>query len=285
LSLAHASQLYRYFSVTEARFSVLTNGIIYWFYTDLDAPNKMDAKPFFEFNLLDIDEDDVEELKKFSKSAFDLNHILTTASELKYTREIVRLLAEQLREPSDDFVKFVVSNVYSGRMTQPIREQFTPLTRQAFNVLINNRIQDRLRSVLANDANSAPVTAPAVTNDIVPAPEDVAGIVVTTDEETEAFYIIRAILHELVNTKRIVMRDVQSYCGILLDDNNRKPICRLYFNTTQKYLGLFDTGQMERVAIEGLEDIYKYVERMKVVVTRYEDKSAKPAKPAKSEPV
>src|SRR3954467_14919592 len=69
LSKEHASQLYRYFSVTEARFSVLTNGIIYWFYTDLDASNKMDAKPFFEFNMLDFKESDIEQLKKFSKAA------------------------------------------------------------------------------------------------------------------------------------------------------------------------------------------------------------------------
>lgn len=112
LGQAHASQLYRYFSVTEARFSVLTNGIVYWFYTDLDAPNKMDSKPFFEFNMLDIREQDVEELKKFTKSAFDLDGILTTASELKYTREIKRILAEQLQEPSEDFSKQLLGSTW-----------------------------------------------------------------------------------------------------------------------------------------------------------------------------
>ena len=49
LGKVHASQLYRHFSVTEARFSVLTNGLVYGFYTDLEAPNKMDERPFFEF--------------------------------------------------------------------------------------------------------------------------------------------------------------------------------------------------------------------------------------------
>ncbi|HMO59356.1 MAG TPA: type I restriction endonuclease, partial [Roseiflexaceae bacterium] len=102
LGKVHASQLYRYFSVTEARFGVLTNGLVYWFYTDLEAANKMDAKPFFEFSMLNIRESAVDELKKFSKTAFDLPTILTTASELKYTREIKRLLAEQLTDPSDD---------------------------------------------------------------------------------------------------------------------------------------------------------------------------------------
>src|SRR6185295_5396399 len=131
LSKVHASQLYRYFSVTAARFGVLTNGIAYWFFTDLEAPNKMDAKPFFEFNVLDIKEPAVEELKKFTKSAFDLNNILTTASELKYTREIRRIMAEQMQEPSDEFVKFFAAQVYQGRMTQAVREQFAQFTRQA----------------------------------------------------------------------------------------------------------------------------------------------------------
>ena len=88
LHINHASQLFRYFHVTEARFGVLTNGLVYRFFTDLDQPNKMDEKPFLEFNILDFKEQDVEELKKFAKSAFDVDSILTTANELKYTRAI-----------------------------------------------------------------------------------------------------------------------------------------------------------------------------------------------------
>jgi len=88
LSINHAGQLFRYFHVTEARFGVLTNGLVYRFFTDLEQPNKMDEKPFFEFNILDFNERDVEELKKFAKSAFDLDTILTTANDLKYTRSI-----------------------------------------------------------------------------------------------------------------------------------------------------------------------------------------------------
>jgi hypothetical protein len=48
----------------------------------------MDERPVFEFKMLDIKESAVEELKKFSKSIFDLDYILNTNSELKYTREI-----------------------------------------------------------------------------------------------------------------------------------------------------------------------------------------------------
>jgi predicted type IV restriction endonuclease len=255
---------------------VLSNGIHYWFYTDIDAPNKMDAKPFFKFNLLDLRDDHVDELKKFSKSAFDLNSILTTANELKYTREIARQLTEQMREPSDEFVKLVVSQVYSGRMTQPIREQFGQFVKQAFTQIVNDRITERLKTALAgegSEVSAPPLQAPIPDTLITPAPEEANGSIVTTDDEVEAYYVIRAILREVVNVKRVVMRDVQSYCGILLDDSNRKTLCRLYFNTTQKYIGFLEDGQLERVPIDSLDDIYKHVDRLKAVVARIETKA------------
>ncbi|GAA4400977.1 hypothetical protein [Quisquiliibacterium transsilvanicum] len=71
----HVAQLFRYFHVTEARFSVLTNGIHYKLFTDLQQPNKMDSKPFFEFNFADFRERDVEELKRIPKAAFDVDTV------------------------------------------------------------------------------------------------------------------------------------------------------------------------------------------------------------------
>lgn len=278
LGKAHASQLYRYFGVTEARFSVLTNGILYWFYTDLEAQNKMDEKPFFEFNMLDIRESAVEELKKFSKSSFDLEFILTTASELKYTREIKRLLIEQMQEPTDEFVRFFASKVYGGKLIQTVREQFGQLTKKAFKQVLNDQINERLKSALVIDSAAASTTSSNVSSASAPA----AGSTVTshasetTAEEWEGYHIVRAILREVTLPKRVVMRDVQSYCGILLDDNNRKPICRLSFNASQKYLSLFDTEKEERIPIEGLDDLYKYAERLKATVTKYDTKAGAP---------
>jgi predicted type IV restriction endonuclease len=80
----------------------------------------MDERPVFEFKMLDIKESAVKELKKSSKSIFELDYILNTASELKYTREIKRLLRDQMQEPTDEFVRSLASRVYSGRMTQGV---------------------------------------------------------------------------------------------------------------------------------------------------------------------
>jgi hypothetical protein len=267
LSKAHASQLYRYFSVTDARFGVLTNGIVYWFYTDLEASNKMDGKPFFEFNMMDVREQDVEELKKFTKSAFDLDGIMTTASELKYTREIKRILIEQAQEPSEEFVRFFASQVYGGRMTQAVREQFTEMTRRAFRQFINDRIQDRLKTALATETTQA-TTEEQTTSAAEDANEPK---IITTPEEWEAYYIIKAILRESVAAERIAIRDQVTYCGILLDDNNRKPVVRLWFNNSQKYISLFDNAERKetKVPIAKLDELYKLTDRIKASAMTY----------------
>lgn len=67
----------------------------------------------------------------------------------------------------------------------------------------------------------------------------------TTAEEMQAYYIVQAILAQMVDPERVILRDQKSYCSVLLDDSNRKPICRLWFNTSQKYIGLFDAAKVE----------------------------------------
>ena len=106
LDEAEMSQLLRYFTVTAARFGILTDGIVYRFFSDLDQPNVMDTKPFFEFNILDFTDIQVTELKRFTKSAFAVREIVDAARELKYTTEIKRILAEELAAPSKEFVRF-----------------------------------------------------------------------------------------------------------------------------------------------------------------------------------
>jgi len=145
-------------SVTAARIAILTNGIVYRFYTDVEERNKMDSKPFMEFDMLDIRDRLVVELKRFTKQAFNLHEIVTVAGELKYTREIKRILSEQLISPSEDFVRFLAGQVYQGRLTQSMREQFTDIIKRAFPQFINERINDRLRSAMAEAPGTVQAT-------------------------------------------------------------------------------------------------------------------------------
>ncbi len=95
--------------------------------------------------------------------------------------------------------------------------------------------------------------------------------IVTTEEEIEGLFAVKSILRDLIDAKRIHMRDTKSYCGILLDNNNRKPVCRLHFNQEQKYLGLFNEKKKEdRVPIDDIDDIYRYATRIISTVKRYD---------------
>ncbi len=265
----HASQLYRYFSATEARFAILTNGIDYEFYSDIDEPNKMDSKPFFRFNILRFEEHQIKELKKFTKSSFSLEDILTTASTLKYAGAIKKILAEELKEPSEAFVRFFASQVYDGRLTQQVIEQFTKIVKDARSQFVTERINERLKSALsANDIDS--VSENIASEEALELQEsNPKDGIETTEDEIDGYNIVKAILREVVDVKRVVMRDTKSYCGVLLDDNNRKPICRLHFNYAQKYLGVIKDKNEERIEIDDVDDIFKHADRIKAVMTDY----------------
>lgn len=277
LHINHASQLFRYFHVTAARFGILTNGITYRFFTDLEQPNKMDEKPFFEFNILDFKERDVEELKKFAKAAFDLDTILTTANDLKYTRAIQTRLAEWMVAPAEEFVRLVSSELLgTRRFTPAIKDQFTLITKRAFEQLVGEKINERLKGAMTPE--SVTVAEPAATAPAAPvatAEPQAAGSAepqtVTSAEELEGFFIVRAIVRSLVPSKRVVMRDAQTYCAVLLDDNNRKPVCRLRFNNREKLrLGVFNAKREEEVvSLETVDDIYNYTEQLRATVSSY----------------
>ena len=269
LHINHASQLFRYFHVTNARISILTNGQIYRFYTDLDAPNKMDEKPFLEVDLLDIDENVIPELKKLTKSSFDLESIINAAGELKYVSQIKRILHTQLNNPEDDFVKFFASRVYDGMLTQKVRESFQNLTKKAASQYINDQVNERLKSAITG-ITPAVVEAPTETQQSEDDEQKDESEIITTLEELEGFHIVKAITRAVSEAPRITHRDTKSYCGILVDDNNRKPLCRLHFNRTQKYIGLFDLEKNEtRHPISTVDDIYSFADILKATAALY----------------
>jgi hypothetical protein len=272
LKIEHASQLFRYFSVTNARIAVLTNGEVYNFYTDLDAPNKMDAKPFLVLDLGDIDETLLPELQKLSKENFDLDSVISAAEELKYVGSLKRALSAQLREPSDEFARFLTTRVYEGQYTQKVRTQFGPLVEKAIKQFLNEQVNDRLKTALGSSfIGSAQMEAPAAAIESEGAAEEnleQASDVVTTQEELEGYQIVKAIACSEVKPYRVAHRDQKSYFAILLDDNNRKPVARLWFNgKKQKYIGLFDENKVEtRYPIDALEDIYSYADAIRGTV-------------------
>ncbi|HRC84903.1 MAG TPA: restriction endonuclease, partial [Thermoanaerobaculia bacterium] len=226
---------------------------------------------------LSVDDLTLNELKRFSKGVFEVEAILANAAELKYTREIKRLLAQEMAEPSEDLVRFFVARVYVGRMTQSVKEQFVEITKKALQQFISERVSDRLKMALEKEEATAvqersPNASPPVEKGIE-----------TTEEEYQGFYIVQAILSQMVDPTRVVMRDQQSYCAVLLDDNNRKPLCRLRFNSAQKYLGLLDGEKNEtKIPIGSVVEIYHHTEQLKEALTRYQAGGPRGPEPAGS---
>ncbi len=261
--VVHNSQLFRYFHVTKTRFALLTNGIHYQFFTDLDEKNKMDTKPFLEFEITKLKENLIAEIAKFHKSNFDVNNIVNNASSLKYIQEIRKQINEELTNPSPEFVKLFANKVYAGRLTEKIMEEFKDLVQKGFNQFVSDKINDRLNAALNKESQKQ--------HDEQVALVDEESRIFTSDEEIDAYRIVVAILRRKLSTNRIVYRDTQSYFGILLDDNNRKPLCRLHLNGGKKYIGLFNNNKNEnRQLIQSIDDIYLFEKELLETVGLYE---------------
>lgn len=259
----HSSQLFRYFSTTPAKFGILTNGVIYRFYTDLEEANKMDLVPFLEVNMENIKDSSISELKKFCKENFDKDKIFSTAEELKYTSQIKGVLTSEYDSPSEEFVRFFLNRIYDGQKNQRVIEKFTPVVKKSFSSFVNEIVNNKISSALAKD-NDEP--EPQVSD----VPEEPISKIVTTEEEIESFYIVRGMLAGVIPVEDIVHRDTESYFGILYKDNNRKPICRINLDKKNKQLFIPDANKkFERFYIDSINDLYKYKNQLIDVVKRY----------------
>ena len=263
----HDGQLLRYFHVSKAKFGLLTNGIVYRFYSDLVAPNKMDEKPFLEFNITEIKDNQIEELKKFHKANFDAESIVNTASEMKYMNELKHLLHQELTEPSSEFVKYFAKQVYPSVVTAKVLDQFTELTKKSIQHYISDLITERLKTALSKEDEKNKVENEISAEQNL---EDISKIN-TTEEELEAFLIVKTILRQKVPATRVTYRDAQSYFAIFLDDNNRKAICRFYLNGGKKYIGTLDENKKEtKFEIGTLDEIFNYSEILLKTTELYE---------------
>jgi predicted type IV restriction endonuclease len=266
----HYTQIHKYFHLTKARFALLTNGIQYSFYADLDMPNKMDEKPFLSFDITNIKDQQIKELAKFHKSGFDISSILTTASELKYSNAIRLVLFSEMANPSPEFVKHFVKKVYDGMANQRVMLQFTEIVKKTFEQTFNEIVSDRLMNAINQTKKVTDETLPET-----PVLETKENEIITTEEELNAYYIVKSILRTKVLPERVSYKDFMSFMNIILDDKSTKPICRLWFNgQKKKYIGIYDQEKKEtKYEISSLDDIYDYAQQMIDIVNFYEMKN------------
>ncbi|MGB3711724.1 MAG: type I restriction endonuclease [Erythrobacter sp.] len=249
LSIKHASQLYRYFAATDARLALLTNGIVYRFFTDAEKANMMDDRPFFTFDLDNYKTSDLRTLATFQRADFDLDRIVSHAGALKLQSEVLAELRNEFEEPSDDLVKIVAGRLHDGIITKAVRERFRSAITHAYGSLIRDGVHQRLEKAISGEADEPEQDLREVDKSEID----------TTEVEIEGFNIIRAICAEKVNPSRVFMRDAKSYCAILLDDNNRRTIARMHFNSpTSRHLGLFSGKTETRESVAGPVEIFNH---------------------------
>ncbi|MFA6191932.1 MAG: type I restriction endonuclease [Sulfurimonas sp.] len=263
----HKTQLERYFTVTDSKFGILTNGIEYRFFSDMEKPNVMDEAPFLIIDILNLKDRDIKQLEKFSSESLDIENILSMAGSKKYVNGIKDIFKKEASDPSDDMAKFYASRLTDKRLMQNTIDEFKTYTKQAFSEIVNDMVNDRINSIktkIAEENNPSLLAKEDESN------KDENNGIVTTEEELEGFFMVKSILAEIVPLSSVSARDTKSYFGILLNDNNRKWICRLHFNSkTNMYIGIHTVEkEEERFEIKIVEDIYKYKTQLIATVER-----------------
>ena len=271
LSDENISQLYRYFSITDIQIGILTNGVEYKFFTTGEDNNRMDEKPFLDLDLTNLTKKDIKELEKFKKTNFNVDEVVSRADNLKYRNLIKKTLLSEFENPTEDFIKAIGRQVYDGILTQNIKEKFGTIITIAINEIINEKINKTLSDAVASNEGKQEQN-----NEIEDEAEE---IIVTTELEREAYFIVKSIVSEIIDANRVAMRDRKHYCNILYDDNQRFPIVRLYFNN-QDHLRVefYDEVTLtknggkkgEKISIDEVSDLYKFKNRILSVVKDYE---------------
>jgi hypothetical protein len=260
----HGHQLNDYFhNLHEVRFGILTNGIIYHFYTDTDFPNTMDSEPFFEFNVTDFNDEQVSILEMFCKENFEEKSIIEKAKKLTYSQDIRKVLYNEMTNPSKDFIKYIAEKAYlekkRGSITERVRNLYAELVNLCLPMVINKLISDKMIRARNHPDNKSNETESKI---------------ITTEEEREAYFIVKSIIRRKVSSERVNFKDSQAYFSIRVDDSSHKTICRLYLNSNKKFIGIFDMNRKEtKIEIESIDNIFDYSEQLLESASIFENKN------------
>lgn len=266
-------QLARYYAFTNSKFGILTDGIEYRFFTDIDEPNKMDRTPFFTFRITDLRQSDIAEIEKFQKSTFNANEVFAAAEDLKYTSAIENFVKTQFATPNDDFVKYLISKVYNGKRVQSAIDKFKPIVKKSLNQLIEELVNERLTQALTREK-------PAVETSTPPEQQNtpVDARIETTQEEIDAYNVIKSILKNILPADKISYNDTVYYFSINFGEKRTDWICRLALKDKVKYIVIpsndadarkHNIGYGKRYELENVNSLYNLADLIKESAKRF----------------
>jgi hypothetical protein len=235
----HFRQLNEYCLYTpSAKIGILTNGIIYNFYTVNNREKKgLNSKPFFSFNLVDYDNSSLEILALFNRQNIEINDILQEAEDVYFLENFDNALYKTLTD-NDDLVKLVFKNMGGLRATEKSLSQIKSL----INSISLKTAVDKLTQKEISESNTG---------------------VITTAEEIKAYNIIKTILAmsnkiKTAEIERISYRDLKNSFTILVDDKQTKNICSLVFKEKIKVIEINgDRYDLEEVSVAAITKLKK----------------------------
>lgn len=267
LDKEQVDQLKRYFPfVKSARIGILTDGNRYRFFTDLEADNVMDDSPYFELSLDAINDDQLEKLLILTKDKYNDDETIHAAEQLKFTKQFKLILSKQYESPEEDFLRFFARKVWNGQINQNVKDKLTPLLKESFRQWVEDRINARLRKAIEGEEKETAQTEPE--QQVIPASDEPA----LNELDVQGLNIVKAILSEVCDVKRLTLRPAKSYSALLLDDNNRKTIVRFYFKNPERLrIDLYGFMRVEPpFPVESVESLYDYKEKIVEIFTRIE---------------
>ncbi len=240
-----SDQMRDYAAALGAVVGVATNGYTYTCYTDLDSAGTMDADPFCVAIVQSLPEGDEVALELLAKVNFAPDQVRVSA----------RLHKEELvsRWRAEAFTRSVPAQDELTRIAEfaDKSERDTELTQLLKKIGERIHVEvDAIRQLGRSD--------------------DADDGVVTTNDELDGYFIVKGILHGVIDPDRVEYRDAKTYFSVLIDDNNRKPICRFHFNGRQKYVGTFDEDKNEtRHSVNDVNDIIEQANTLRRMARRY----------------
>ena len=225
---SHKNQLIRYYHTSKARIGILTNGIEYQFYADLDNPNIMDDKPFFTFNILNFTDYDLKILTYFTKYKYDLTTILAEAASLKYMFKIKNAVAQELNFPSKELTTLLIKKVYPNRVTQKVYNDFEEIIKIALEEY-SLQPQHNIKNIINEEENEE---------------ED---SIITTESELLFLEEIRKMFPQYAD--KITYRDYKGHFSVILNNKRNLIIAKAKFNKAKKYIVLIDSEGNETTHI------------------------------------
>lgn len=269
---SHGGQLARYFNSTPScPIAVLTNGVRYLFFTDLEEKNILSDKPFFELDVFGFSEGDAELLEAFTRERFNPATVREQAEEIIYTTKVSGYIGAILRSPPESFTRFVLGElgVLAGKkVTAKVIDKFTPTIKRAIQATLLDMATRSIKEQSEPPPTPAPAPAPKSTaqapqSDAHPersadtsadkSPEK-ASKIVTTPDELEALDLIRSICADspLAASAPLLHRDTANWFTISTI-SIRRWFVRLYFNQRRRSILTNIAPEQTRALCPGFE--------------------------------